>query len=265
MLAELREVAEPLLGQQQRRPQAREVVGQGDDRHIAAHRHTPFRARKSSSSAAISGPLSSCRKCRPVTRCGPSACGISRLNRAAKVAASKTSSSRPQQQGRPARGGEPLLQPFEARPRPGLVVQRDPARPGPGQQPVRRVRQRLLVGGLGAVAEAGAVHDGEVHPAPDQRRVPPQQPGPDQRRVHHAPGEAAGVELRRRRGPGPGAHDRQRRDAVRVGQRAAEARRPAPVMADEGRAAQIEPPHQRDQAGGVVVQVVRVLAARLLR
>jgi hypothetical protein len=44
----------------------------------------------------ISAPESSWRKCRPVTSSGPSAWGISSLNRVANVLWSKASSSRPQ-------------------------------------------------------------------------------------------------------------------------------------------------------------------------
>src|SRR5713226_6848449 len=54
-----------------------------------------MRSRKRLILSAISSPESSCRKCRPVTSSGPSACGKSSLKRVANVLWSNTSSSLP--------------------------------------------------------------------------------------------------------------------------------------------------------------------------
>src|SRR5271166_1000079 len=82
-------VTEAILGQNER--QALAVK-----RWLRDHGYHASRRRNSTMWAAISGPESSCRKCRPVTRCGPSACGSNCWKRGMKTAGSNTSSSRPQ-------------------------------------------------------------------------------------------------------------------------------------------------------------------------
>ena len=201
------------------------------------------RPRNSMMSAAISGPESSCRKWRPVTRWGPSACGSSRLKRCANVDASNTSSSRPQMiKRRQLATRKALLEPFEACCGPSLLIQRNPSRPGPGQQTRRRVGQHRFVRRLRSLAESLAIDDGEIDASPGQGVVSAEEIGADERRMHRAPRENACMELGGRRRPGPRAHDNECAHALGIGQRAAEPRRSAPVVTNQGHRA-------RDPAG----------------
>jgi hypothetical protein len=80
------------------------------------------------------------------------------------------------------------------------------------------------------------------------------------RRVHHAPGKYPFVEFGRRKRPGPGAHDHESADAVRIGGCKAETGRAAPIVTDHGRVANVELPQQAREICDVAVETVRLFA-----
>jgi len=157
------------------------------------------------------------------------------------------------------------VEPDETLERARVLIERDPARPGPGQEPARRVGHHRFVGGLCPFAKVRAVDDREIDAARDQYIVPAHQIGRDHRRVHHAPGEQMGVELGRRQRPRPRAHQHERAHPREVRQGKAETGRPAPVVAHEGDAGEIEAAQQRGESGDVAVETVGILARWLLR
>jgi hypothetical protein len=82
--------------------------------------------------------------------------------------------------------------------------------------------------------------------------------------VNGAPREQTGVELRRRRGPRPGAHEGKRTNSFRVAHREAQAGWAAPVVAHHCQTAQIELVDEAGEIGDMPVETMRLLAGRLL-
>ncbi len=171
----------------------------------------------------------------------------------------------PDQQRRQRAGGKLAFQPGEAVERARRIIQRDPARPCPGEQAGRGIRQHRFVGRLRALLEALAIDHREINAAPGQRIVPPQQIRSEQRRVHHAPGKNPRVELGRRQRPGPCAHQHQRFYARDIRQREAKPGRAAPIMADQRDAVQIQRTQQSGEVGDMAIEAVRLFAHRLFR
>ena len=191
--------------------------------------------------AAISGPESSCRKCRPVTRCGPSACGSNCLKRGMNTdGVEHVVLASPDQQRGQSAGRQFAFQPGEALERLRGRVQWNPARPGPGQQATRSIRQHGFIRRLRALLKSLPVDHGQIDAARRQCVVPPEQIWPEQRRVHHPPGKYPRVKLGRRQRPGPGTHQHQRSHACGIRQRETQAGWAAPVVADQRGAPQIK-------------------------
>ncbi len=171
----------------------------------------------------------------------------------------------PDQERRQRRRAQLVLEPAEARKCTGMIVERNPARPGPGQQSRRRIGQDGRIGGLGARPEFFPVYHRQIDAARGERVVASEQIRPGERRVHDPPREYAGMELGRRQRPRPGAHQHQRTHTLSVGQREAEAGRAAPIVADQRDALEIELAQQRREIGDMAVETMRVFPRRLLR
>jgi hypothetical protein len=99
------------------------------------------------------------------------------------------------------------LEPFEPVQGPRGCVERNPARPCPGQETSRRAGQRPFVCLLRAVTEFFSVNNGKVNATSRERVVATEKVRTEQRRMHHPPWKDARVELGRRQWPGPGTHD----------------------------------------------------------
>src|SRR6478672_8996590 len=140
------------------------------------------------------------------------------------------------------------------------VIKRNPARPRPGEKARSRVGQDAFVNVLRFVAKSLPVHHRQIHSTTSQRIVPAKKIRTDEGRVHHAPGEYPLVEFSRGKRPGPGTHDHERTDAVRIGKCKADTGRAAPIVTNYSRVANVELPEQACQVCDVTVEIVRLFA-----
>ena len=177
-----------------------------------------MRSRKRLIFSAISAPESSCRKCRPVTSSGPSACGNNSLKRVANVLWSNTSSSLPHTRSVGSFDFFSSRSSHSKRANPRALSSSGIQR---GQVHVRRrdpgSGEYAFVDALSLCPELLPVDHRKIHAATRKRVVAPEKIRTERRRVHHAPRKYPVVEFGRRQRPGPRAHDDQSADAVGVG------------------------------------------------
>src|SRR5260370_11171967 len=166
----------------------------------------------------------------------------------------------PDQQCREFRFLELSLEPFKTPEAACGVIEWNPARPGPGEKPRSRIWQDALVNALRFISESLPVDHRQVHSATGQRIVLTEKIRADKGRVHHAPGKYSSVEFSRGKRPGPGTHDHERTDAVRVGEGKTETSRAAPIMTDHGRVADVELAQQAREILDVAVETARLVA-----
>src|SRR3974377_1519267 len=104
----------------------------------------------------------------------------------------------PHDQGRKLRSGQLLLEPFEALIGARVLIQRDPARPDPGEKAAGRVWQYGLIRALRRAGKLLAIDHRKVDAATGERPMISKKIGADQRSMHHAPRENARMEFGRR-------------------------------------------------------------------
>src|SRR5246127_3535903 len=122
----------------------------------------------------------------------------------------------PDDHSRPSTGGELAFEPAEPVCRPRARVERNPARPSPGEKTACRVGQRPLICLLCTLAEFLPVNNREVNAASRERVVAAEKVGANERVMHHPPWKNARMEIGRRQRPGPSTHDDERGHAVGV-------------------------------------------------